>query len=253
MNIGRFSIRNTIVMVGLAGAFMFAMAQQSIADDTSADAIERISEVRRTIRLACKDLKSAQSDTVRRASLMSSALETTASGEKLWRELLSDADALKQSPYNAHPAWQDSTALISEGMAKMLALIKAGNPMPSVKACGANCGRFVRLNQAAGVYRTSDLLFQIRMTAKKLESSVAKSEFDEIRNSLPGMLSLRDKALQRIEGGTGSENAKLEGLKTFSSNLDAFSQAAASEDKEALGEAYRNLLKSWDEIYGLLL
>lgn len=242
-----------LITFSLAIGTPSSWAQQSIADVTSADVIKRISEVRRTIRLACKDLKSAQSDTVHRASLMSSALETTALGEKLWNELLSDADALKQSPYKSHPAWLDSTALISAGMVKMQELIKAGDPMSAIMACGANCGRFVRLNQAAGVYRTSDLLFQIRMTAKKLESSVAKSEFAEIRAALPGMLSLRDKALQRIEGGTGAENAKREGLKVFSSNLDAFNQAATNEDKEALSNTYRELLKSWDEVYGLLL
>ncbi len=125
--------------------------------------------------------------------------------------------------------------------------------MPAVMACGANCSRFVRLNQAAGVYRTSDLLFQIRMTAKKIEAAVQNAQFGEIRAALPGMLSLRDRAVSNIVGGTGSEDDKRERLEAFSKSLDDFNSAANAEDQVALKQAYQELLKSWDQVYGMLL
>jgi hypothetical protein len=242
-----------VVLLLLVLGVQLTRAQQPPSAKPTSDAVERVSEIRRTIRRACEDLKTAQFDTTRKAELLAEALTTTQAGEELWLAFISDTGALHASPYGTHPHWQDSTKLISEGMVKMQDLIKVGDAEQAVKSCGANCGRFVRLNQVAGVYRTSDLLFQIRMTVRKLETAVQNAQFGEIRAALSGMLSLRDKAIADIVGGTGSEEVKKERLGVFSKALDDFNKAAVAEDSEALTKTYQELLKSWDQAYSLLL
>lgn len=218
-----------------------------------AGGVEQVSQVRRLLRAACGRLKAVNEGAANRATQMAEAGSDTASALERWNGFLEGCAGRASQAYASHPHWLAATAEISDGIAEMLKQVEQDNSDMAFKACGAACGKFVTLNELAGVRRTSDVLFLFRKAAKPLAQSVGKNDLEAIRPVLGTLLQLRDRALTDPVGGTGSPAQKGEALKVFSEAVSAFATAARADDQERLAARYGKMMSAMEAAYDLYL
>jgi len=121
------------------------------------------------------------------------------------------------------------------------------------KACGSTCGKFVALNEQAGVRRTSDVLFRFRKAAKPLAEPIAKEDLEGVSLKMPQLAGIPDKAMIEPVGGMGTAQQKARALKAFSEAVDVFVSAVRSADKEALKALYPEMMSAMEAAYDLFL
>jgi hypothetical protein len=241
----------TVIAACLAGC---GCAQPGVSQaQRKVDAIEQVSQVRRLLRAACGRLKAINEGAVDRAARMAEARGDTTDALERWNGFLQGCSGSAPQAYAAHPQWVAATGEISKGIGEMLKQIEQDNPDRAFKACGAVCGKFVALNEQAGVRRTSDVLFSFRKAAKPLAEPVATGDLDTVSVKVAQLTEIREKAKMEPVGGTGTAEQKAQALKAFSDAVDAFASSVARGDKAMLDIQYRTMMSAMETAYDLFL
>jgi hypothetical protein len=246
-------VLTAIVLIGVIACLGGCSTTHPKGQPAKAGAIEEVSRVRRLLRAACGRLKAVNEGAADRATQMAEAGSETAGALELWRGFLEGCAGRPPQAYASHPQWVAATAEISNGIAEMLKQVEQDNPDMAFKACGAACGKFVALNEQAGVRRTSDVLFSFRKAAKPLAEPVAKGNLEAVSAKVRQLTEIRDKAMMEPVGGTGTAEQKAQALKAFSEAVDAFASIAAQGDRAMLDAQYRAMMSAMERAYDLFL
>ena len=204
------------ILAGLTAGCTMKGDAQSGERIAARESIEQISEVRRSLRAACGKLKDVNADAADKAALMTEARDLMASTVENWGCYLEYWDGRTPTDYVEHPDWSVATRELTAGMAEMLTRIEENDAANAFKACGSACGKFVTLNEQAGVRRTSDTLFHFRKAAKPLAEPVAKGNVDAVSAKVAQLREIRDKVMTEPVGGTGTPAQKANALEAFS-------------------------------------
>ncbi len=254
------TLRTVVLSVSCAAAlagFTAGCAMKGVArsgETTPArESIEQISEVRRALRAACGKLKDVNADAADKAALMADAKDLTASAVENWICYLESWGEQAPTAYARHPNWAAATGELTSGMGEMLKRIEADDAENAFKACGAACGKFVTLNEQAGVRRTSDVLFHFRKAAKPLAEPLAKGDVNALSAKMAQLREIRDRALTDPVGGTGTVVQKAQALQAFSDAVDAFLFAVESREGKRLAKTYGGMMSAMEKAYDLFL
>jgi hypothetical protein len=218
-----------------------------------ADAIGQVSRVRRLLRTACSRLKAANEGAANRAAQMAEAGSDTADALERWNGFIKGSAGRAPRVYASHPQWVAATAEISDGITEMLRQVEKDNPGMAFKACGATCGKFVVLNEQAGVRRTSDVLFHFRKAATPLALPAAKGDVAAVAPVVGTLLKLRDRSLTDPVGGVGTPAQRDGALRAFSAAVDAFAAAVNGNESGGLAELYGGMMACMESAYDLYL
>jgi hypothetical protein len=221
--------------------------------DAGETALARVSEVRRALRAACGQLKSINADPGQAEALLPDATARTDHAAMLWAAFLGDSGETPPRPYASHPDWATATREIRDGIATMLKHCRSKDSALAFEACGRTCGKFVALNEAAGVRRTSDILFRFRKTAKPLLAQLESREVPAIAAGAAELVKLRDEAMTNPVGGIGTASQKEEALQAFSEAVDRFAEGVRASDREDAIALYNQMIKAMEVAYDLFL
>lgn len=213
--------------------------------------VEEIAAVRRTLRSACGKLRSVGAAQAQKAAL-EKAREETDSALAGWSCLIQSWTDVPEA-YARHPDWRGATAEITAGITEMLRQAEADKAPEAFQACGRTCGLFVKLDEAAGIRRTSDVLFQFRQAAKPLAEHVQPRNVGPLCDADGRLRELRDLALTDPVGGTGTPQEQRAALKRFSEAVDAFLKAAADDSATDLPARYQAMMQAMEQAYDLFL
>lgn len=239
------------VITLLAGCAAPASKDTSAADRLQG--IEQVSHVRRLLRSACGRLKVVNAGAEGREALMASAKDETAAGLAEWDRFLQEHGSAAPRAYAGHPDWRRAADELSAGMSEMLKAVEQNDAQAAFNTCGRACGKFVVLNEQAGVRRTSDVLFHFRKAAKPLTEPLAKGDLNVVSTKVPQLREIRDKAMGEPVGGTGTAAQKTQALEAFSAAVDAFGSAVQAGDREQISLAYGKMMAAMEKAYDLFL
>jgi len=220
---------------------------------TAAEDMSRVSEIRRLLRSACKELKMATENPENADTILTSSAEKTAQTLDRWRDFRLQHSAKPPEVLAAHASWDSAVQEIENGIREMLNLTNARQVGSALKACGRTCSLFVDLNTKAGVRRTSDILFQFRRIAKPLADAIKSGTLLQVKDALPRLLKMRDDALTDPVGGIGSPEEKSQSLTAFSAAVDAFVQSMQQNDTDDAASCYEAMMKALERTYDLFL
>lgn len=220
---------------------------------TAAEDISRVSEIRRLLRSACKELKMASENPEYADTLLTGSAERTGQTLDLWRDFRLQHSEKPPEGFAAHASWDSAAQEIENGIREMLNLTNARQAGSALKACGRTCGLFVNLNTKAGIRRTSDILFQFRKTARPLADALESGTLLQVKDALPSLLKMRDDALTDPVGGIGSPEEKSQALTAFSDAVDAFFQSMQQNDTYHAASRYEAMMKALEWTYDLFL
>ncbi len=243
------AVLSILVLAGCAAK----PTQKPVASGSSDNAQARVSEVRRILRSACGKLKSINAGAQNSDDLLAKAQAETERTLSLWVAFLKGYGNAAPGAYASHPDWPSATRQISSGIREMRDQINAKAPAHAFKACGRTCGRFVALNEAAKIRRTSDMLFRFRKAAKPLAQQCISGKTSQVNAAIPTLLKLRDEALTAPRGGIGTSDKKKEALRVFSYSVDLFTEACRANNARDLPGLYKEMMKSMEKAYDLFL
>ena len=215
--------------------------------------LSRVSEVRRLLRSACGKLRTAVADATQSEVLLTAAADETDGALTLWREFIREHADMSPAAYTAHENWDRDAYDIEQGILKMLEETTAKRPTEAFQTCGHTCGKFVEMNEKAGIRRTSDVLFQFRKVAKPLAEPAKAGTLVPLSEALPRLLKLRDDALTDPVGGTGTLEQKRLALVSFSADVDAFAKAVRNDGTGQVADLYDTMMKAMEQAYDLFL
>jgi hypothetical protein len=248
-----FFVLSAVAVIGVIACLASCSTTHPKSQPAEAAGIEDVSHVRRLLRAACGKLKDVNAGAANKAALMTEAKDLTASAAENWGCFLDYWGGRAPSDYVKHPDWDAATRELANGMADMLKRIEEDAAANAFNACGAACGKFVALNEQAGVRRTSDVLFSFRKAAKPLVEPVVKGDLDTVSAKVAQLREIRDKAMTDPVGGTGTSVQKAQALKAFSEAVDVFASAVRSGDKETLEALYWDMVSAMETAYDLFL
>ncbi len=213
--------------------------------------VQRVAEARRLLRSACATLQQEPRDESGRAAIMERALARTAEAAALWSSLREEFPTEGPGPYAAHPAWAHAVMQIDAGIREMATRIRPGDPAAARAACGANCGRFTALDEAAGLELSPDLLFRFRQAAKPLADMLARGDVAGVRAVLPRLARLRSRALAAPGTAPTARPLQLAAVEALSIRLDAFSEAVGTDAES--WDAYHAMISALETAYDAVL
>lgn len=242
-----------ILLLAMAGCSGERATISTVGGDASIQTeLARVSEVRRLLRSACGKLRAASS-APDSAALLNEAKGQTEKALARWQEFRQMHSADAPTAYAAHEYWDYAAYDIEAGIEEMLNQTVARRPSEAFQACGRTCGKFVEMNEKAGLRRTSDILFHFRKAAKPLAEPAKAGSVSPLREALPRLVKLRDDAIVDPIGGTGTPEEKRQALASFSAAVDAFAEAVRDSDSESLAKRYSAMMKAMEQAYDLFL
>ena len=215
-------------------------------------AVEEVSYVRRLLRAACGKLRevSAGGDS---AVLLAEAEQLTSKAAEEWARFLQSHSDAPPYGYSAHPDWHVATRDLSDAIHGMLERVKMRDAPEAFRACTVACGKFVSLNESAGVRRTSDVLFRFRKAAKPLSGSVTSGSLETVAMAITRLEEIRDEALREPVGGVGTPMEKRAALQAFSDAVDDFAGAVKAREADSLRPLFDRMMSSLERAYDLYL
>ncbi len=238
-----------LVLTGCGGAGQAVrMGDRALADAELA----RVSEVRHLLRSACGKLRAA-TNAPDAAALLTEAKNQTQEALARWRRFREAYSSGAPTVYAAHEHWDSAAYNIETGIQEMLDQAVAKHPLEAFQACGRTCGKFVEMNEKAGLRRTSDILFNFRKAARPLAEPAKAGSVAPLREALPRLVELRDNALIDPVGGAGTSQEKSQALASFSAAVDAFAQAVRNNDSAELAKRHEAMMKAMEQAYDLFL
>ena len=214
-------------------------------------AITQVSTVRRGLRSACKKLRAVAGGEGNRTGQMAAAGRETAEAAAHWSALLEASGGSGPGPYTAHPQWTRAGEEIRAAIAEMAGRIDADDPEGAYRACGRACGRFVAMDETAGVRLASDALYRFRQTARPLGEVIARGDLASVRGALPALEAFRDSALSRPGAGSSTPAEQAALLREFREDVARFLAAVAAEN--GVRGAYERMMLTLERAFDSVL
>lgn len=241
-----------LLLIGLMVTASCAVRTGPLVKPPEPDELERVAQVRRQLRAACGQLRMAADPTPSQADRLAEAADTTRTALSSWHQLRNDYSHGSPPAYAAHPQWDQASTEIEKGIERMLAMAEQSQPVASFQACGQTCGLFVRLNDKAGVRRTSDVLFHFRKAAKPLAEPAKSGDRAPLAQALPALLELRQRAMVDPIGGVASAETRQLALEAFSNAVDQFA-ATVRDSQMDVASAYATMMHAMENAYDACL
>ena len=240
-------------LMGLLGCSTAGQVHVTPGSTEADTGLSRVSEVRRLLRSACGELRAVAAGQGNADAQMDKARRETEEAMAKWQSIESAHQREAPAAYRSHPDWPRAAKEITLGIEEMRAEIVAGQAPLAFKTCGSTCGKFVELNEQAGIRRTSDILFHFRKAAKPLAEAAKAGDLAQLKKALGALQRLRDDALSGPIDGTATSEQKQQAMDEFSAAVDGFVYSIQAGQTGDLATRYDIMMKAMERAYDLFL
>lgn len=218
-------------------------------ENSEADGLAEISQVRRTLRSACAKIKMIEAQANNTDDLLHEADAEIARALADWRTFHTKQEKGAPLAYATHPAWRETAKAIETKMQQMALATANRDAKTAFSSCGQACGLFVEMNEKAGIELSTDVLFRFRKTAKTMLDPAGGGRIVIAEPAVRKLLDLKEKVLVQPLDGSGMPVLEADALTRFSQAVDAFALAARETENTAIDVRYREMMSSMEAAY----